>query len=1135
MTEFVHLHNHGEYSLLDGLSKAEEIADTVSTNGQTAVALTDHGSLAGLLSFQKECTAKGVKSVNGLEAYFVDDYTNDGDDKGERSHLILLAKNQAGLENLFRINNAAWTDQYYYKPRVDFANLEQYGEGLIVLSGCMGSSLSKALRDEDETRASQLVEKFSKIFGEDYYIEIQPHNPPELNAALIEIGDAYGVPIVGTLDCHFPTKKDQPYEEVLLMIGQSGSLKPAEKRHAKENFDHSCETHDLIKKMDILYPDRRLKFKDLPLYLMNTEQVLGEFKKAGIVRQDIIENSATIAEKCNSEIKLGQSLLPSFTEKQKIKMDSNTYLTELAEFLMEQKGPKYQTQVYKDRLAEELEIITAKNFSDYFLVLWDIVTWARDNDIAMGPGRGSSAGCLLAYVLGIVKVDPVKWDLLFYRFMSPERTEMPDIDIDFEDRRRDEVKQYIRDKWGDEYVAGVSAYGTLKAKAAVKNVSSVFSIPFSEANAISPAFETLEQYKTFKKDKLVDYRQKYPDVIRVAERIEGLVSTSSAHAAGMVIANQPIDSIVPIETRKLVGSKERIKVAAFNKDEIAELGLVKLDALSLKAVTVIKDCINKIKEVHGIDVEAESTDLDNTDPEVYKMINDGFVVGIFQAEGGGYENLIKDMGIKDQNDLVASNALVRPGAFGTQGKKYIGRRDGTMVTKFDHEILEGILGKTYGTFIYEEQVMKISVELAGFSWAKADKLRKIISKKKDAKEFDAYRDDFVDGASKYISPAKARGLWADIEKASTYMFTIIHSTAYSWMTYQTAWLKLHYPTEFMWATLFNETDNDKFATYLFEAERLGIPILPPDINKSGKTFTLEGSAIRFGLENIAACGDAASSEIVDKRPFSSFDEFMEKTARAKVKAPLIENMEKVGCFESIGHETSFEKERYFGSILSYPIHMNDETPFDELFTPCGETEASNLEVSIVRGVIKTVKKTATYNKFEIEDKTGSVTAFASMEATVKKRDDVVALIVDNAILHVEDFNEVMTGTETVFSRFLHNAISGGPDEPYEWLYDHGLTRSIIKDSTTPILSFYLGMRTRKTKTGKDMGSAYYAIPGHGYFKFTFWENLLLKRNKDFKTPFSWHLIKIKSGGKWDDSIQDIIGVETYIASKGLSQ
>ena len=1126
MAEFTHLHNHSEYSLLDGMTTPEEMASIVSTNGQIAAAITDHGTMGGFIRFQKACKSQGVKPIFGVEAYFVDDVSMDDEtNKAERFHLILLAKNDKGLENLFRINNVAWTEQFYYKPRIDFNNLEQYGEGLICLSGCMGSALSQAILNGDEKRADQLLGKFQGIFKDDYYLEVQPHNPPELNAKLIDYGDSYNIPIVGTLDCHFPTKQDAGVEEVLLAIGQNSSMNAGQKRHARDNYDHACGVHDLIEKMDLLYPERRLSFKNLPLYLMDAKEVLEHFNDAGITRLDILENTMEIAEKCNTEIKMNNMFLPSYTKDIKVDMSSNDYLRDVSFFMLQQKGLSGD-QVYVDRLEEELTVIAGKNFSDYFLVLWDLISWADSDGIARGPARGSAGGSLLSYVLGITNIDPVKHGLLFFRFINPERNDFPDIDLDFEDRRRDEAKEYLRNRWGGENVAGISAYGTFQPKGSIKAVASAFGVPYTEANAISPMFETFEEYK--EKDSLAKFRKKNPDVIKVAERLAGRYKNASAHAAGVVVSNVPLETIVPIEVREEAGTKRKINVVAYDKDETGEFGLIKFDALGVRAITVIKDTIAAIKERVGRDVSEDSLDIDNPDSRVFAEFTAGNVIGIFQAEGAGYAALIAEMGVSSFNDLAVSNALVRPGSYVTQGKKYLARRDGSEVTSYDHEILEGILGETYGTFIFEEQVMKIAVELAGFSWAKADRLRKIISKKKDIAEFDKYKQEFVEGASQYISVSKAKALWADIEKASLYMFNKSHATAYSLVSYQTMWLKVNYPVEFIWATLSNETEGEKITTYLFEAQRIGIEILGPDVNKSDAAFSLDGDALRFGLSNIAGCG--AVSEIMTKRPFDDYDHFVNTVARSKVKANNLEALQKVGAFDSIGFDSPYESRRYFGPLLNYPVTMNDKSPFDEIIMPCNLAQDTKEEVNlyIVRGVVKSTKRTPKYFRAEVEDSTGVVSSFANSDAVINKRDYVIAIVGDQTIHHIEDFNEIETGkSDSKFSKFLRGQIDGDPMDEFAFLYDLGVKREIVPNGKSATLAYLINTVKFKTRTDRDMCSSYFYIPDQGWAKTVMFGEGVMANDSELKRSFEWKLIKTVRGKNDLLSLSSVISAEKW--------
>ena len=1089
MTDFTHLHCHSEYSLLDGLSSPEEIAQIASSNGQYAAAITDHGAMGGIYRFREACVSQNVKPIFGVEAYFVDDVLEDVEDKRERFHLIVLAKSDKGLKNLFKITRQAWGQNFYYKPRIDFPLLEAHGQDLVVLSGCMGSAISQAILNEKFDRAEQLTERFQGTFGDDFYMEIQPWNPTELNDKLLELGDAKGIKTVGTADCHYPRKEDKGYEDVLLAIAQSPSMNAEQKRHGKEHAHEARGCENLIDRMNMLFPDRFLTFQDIDVYLMDNQEIANSFKTAGYDRSDILDNTMEIAEKCTADLPAFSMRLPKYSKT----LDSNYYLRQLAEGYLDDMGLLVKPE-YKARLDEELALIEEKNFPDYFLILWDIVSWARKNDIAIGPSRGSAGGVLLAYALGITKIDPLEHDLLFERFMDPSRADFPDIDMDFEDRARGKVKDYMKEHWGGEFVAGVTTYGLFQAKAALKSVASVFHVPYQEANAMTSLVDSLEEYFDSKRTK--DFRTEWPGVGPVAKRLEGTIRTAGAHAGGMVISSEPLHEVLPIETRKNPAGGDRVEVTALDKDEVEKLGLIKFDILGVSAVSVIKDTLAKIKERHGLDVEAESLDYHNAPQEIWDTFNDGHTAGVFQADASAYRNLIQEMGVHSFNDLVVSNALVRPGAFNTQGETYLeARRSGKI--SYVHPILEPILKETYGAIIYQEQLMKLVVELCGFTKTEANSFRKIIAKKQDGNEFAVYRDKFYLGVLDKLDKAEANELWETIVAAALYQFNKSHAVGYSLLSYQTMWLKINYPHEFTWALLVNEGDRQKITSFIFDALRQGISIDGPDINKSEESFTLsDDDVIRFGIHNVAGCGDSASKEIIKKRPYSSIEEFLEKTEKGKVRKNNVEALEKVGAFESLGHKP-YDKYKYYAPVLDFPIFLADRTPMDQYFTPCGdigEAVKSDSNFFLVRGVVKDQKRTANYYRIEIEDMSGSVTAFAAASDSLAKREAVVAVVGDGTLVYWDLYNEVISNPDSEFMRLVT-----APDDYGEWdriIGQRGVGK-VLKSGEKMMVKI-IAYHEFKTKNDSTMGNLFFVAPDRGVMKAVIFPDYPAVKRQAFK-------------------------------------
>ena len=1111
MNDFVHLHCHSEYSLLDGMSTPEEIAKITSVNGQYAAAITDHGSMAGVLRFQNACEQSNVKPLFGIEAYFVPELEKDGEGKHERHHLILLAKTNDGLEKLFKMNKIGWTDNFYYKPRIDFAMLEQMVDGdIIALSGCMASTICRALESDNYSLAEQFSERFIKIFKDDFYYEMQAWNSKKINDGLINLASVYNKKIVATADCHFPSARDKGCEEVLLCVSQYPSFSPAELRHATEQAEKFDKTDtDLVKKINTMYPERQLRFDQINPYLAKAQEIAGWFKDAGYDRSDIIDNTLEVAEKCTAKVQKRRNLLPKYMKS----LNSDDYLKEMAEFRLKELG---LGQEYKDRLESELGIIKQLGFADYFLIVWDLVKWADKNGIGRGTGRGSVGGSVLAFLLDITKVDPIKYSLLFSRFINAERNDYPDIDLDFEDKRRTEVRAYLIERWGKDNVAAITTYGTFKPKSAVKDVARVLQVPYKETNNITPYFETIEELQSTPKGKL--FCSKYPDVPKLAKRLEGRIRNAGVHAAGMVVSAIPLTQVCPIETRKDTDGEGRAVVTAFDMTDAEAVGLIKIDILGLRTVSVIKDALAMIRKRYGRDVEALSLGLD--DPAVYQNFNDGNTVGVFQTDAAAYRNLIERMGIDNFNDLVVSNALVRPGALLSQGEKYIERKKGLKPAHYPDDSVKQILEETYGTVIFQEQLMQMSVSLSGFTWSEADKLRKIIGKKRDAAEFEQFKDKFINNS--IIPKSEARQMWKEFELSALYMFNKSHAVAYSMLSYQTMWLKVNYPSEYLWALLYNEDVGEKITAYLMEAQRLDIPILPPDVNLSDEFFTIDYSgekpAIRFGLSNVLACGKAAINEILAKRPFTCYDEFDAKCSKSAVKKPLRENFDKVGAFQSLGYVSQYDHKRYYLPILGFSLGNMDKNEIDVILDNLSDFHETNSPLMLVKAVVRSTKKTPQYLRIEFEDLSGSATVFAERNTELSTRDYIYALIGDRT-LHA--FCDAYNYIDTPLYNFIQLKMQG-KDHEYAWLYNHGLGG--MEDEKT--LLYIFNLRIFKTAKGFEMCNIY-CWDGKSMFKIVVFASVLKKIKPILKTG-QWFAAKIDRV----DEKNPLIQIDSYKLASG---
>ena len=1007
---FTHLHVHSYYSLMDGLNSPKELCQAALDSGQTAIAITDHGTLSSHREMQIAAKELGIKPILGVEAYISPTDRFDRSSKTDKSiqaynHIILLAKNKKGLENINILQELAWNEGFYHKPRIDREVLNDYSEGVIVLSGCLNGLISKAIDKGNMEEAEILLKDFKQTFGQDFYVEVQSHNPVEINSALLELADKLKIKSVATGDAHFAKEEDRVLEEALLILSTSPKM------DKDADFDMSRQIKDVNERLNYLYPDRRISFQDYNLFIQSREEIEADFKKAGITRTDIYDNTMEIADKIGEyAFNSGLDLLPV------PKTNADQKLAQMASEGLKRLGMA-EDKVYIDRLEEELSVIKDKSFASYFLVVADMIGWAKDNNIRVGPGRGSAAGSLVCYALGITDVDPIKYDLLFFRFINPERNDFPDIDTDFEDRRRKEVKDYLKKKF--KHVASISTYTYFKDKGVIRDAARVFMVPLQEVNRALKQVDTFEDYMDSPNTK--EFRTKYPEVTWLADRLRGRIRSVGVHAAGVVVAKDDLRKFAPVESREDAQDKVsgRIPVVAYDMDTVADIGLIKLDALGLKTLSVMSDTLKSIKERSGKDINLSSLPLD--DPKVYKMLSDGYTKGVFQAEATPYTNLLIKMGVDKFEDLAASNALVRPGAMNTVGASYIKRKHGDEAVQFIHPIMKPFTENTYGVIIYQEQVMQACVHLGGMTWSEADKVRKIIGKKKDAKEFDQFKDKFVVGASKHISKKQAETLWHTFEAHAGYSFNRSHAVAYSMLSYYAAWLKTYYPLEFMFSILKNENDKDARTEYLIEAKRLGLRVSLPHINESDIYFSLKEDRIQFGLAEVKFISDSIANKIIDKRPYIDYADFIQKasTKGSGINSRAVSALNAIGgaAFED-NPRSGKEKESYY-EYLGIPTFNLAGIPPRIKAQARPIEEFDDLGSFVMFGMVKSIKRGTGWARVELVDETGSIGLFHHEQTPIETNQMYFIMVGDNRIARYIKVSDIDPKSDDLFVDYLY--------------------------------------------------------------------------------------------------------------------
>lgn len=855
MNNFVHLHLHSEYSLLDGSTRISLLPKRVKELNMNAVALTDHGNMYGAIAFYKACKDEGIKPILGCEVYISKKDLSIKDKSNERYHLILLAENNEGFKNIMKIVSIGFVDGYYYKPRIDKKVLKKYSKGIIATSACLGGEVQKLILNRDIEAAKKSALEYRKIFGENnFFLELQDHGMPEqarVNRELINLSKELEIPLTVSNDVHYLNKDDAKSHDVLLCI-QTGKT---------------------------VNDENRMKFPSDEFYLKSPDEMAALFPE----NKDALENTVEIANRCNVDIKFHDLHLPDFSVPSEYTHEE--YLKKLA---VEGMYNRYEnvTDEIKNRFEFEFNTIRDMGYVDYFLIVWDFIRYARKHEIQVGPGRGSAAGSVISFCLGITDVDPLKFDLLFERFLNPERVSMPDIDIDFCYERREEVIEYVNRKYGDSHVAQIATFGTMAARNAIRDVGRALDMSYAKVDYIAKQIpqalnmtieKALEISESFKS--IYEKEDDSKELIDMAIKLEGLPRHTSTHAAGVVISKDELTEYVPL-TRN-----DKIIATQFNMIELEELGLLKMDFLGLRTLTVIRDAINLIEENYGKKISFEK--FDYNDPDVLKMFARADTLGVFQFESSGMRAFLKELKPDEFSDLVAANALFRPGPM-KQIPKFVGSKHDKSKISYLHPKLEPILKSTYGCIVYQEQVMQIVQQIGGYSLGRADIVRRAISKKK-MKVMEEERKNFIYGnVEEEVSGAIANGvdektaneIYDLIIDFADYAFNKSHSVAYSVVAYRTAWLKYYYPREFMAAQTSTYTNDIKqVSLYIEEIKRLGIEILPPNINYSFKNFTVEDGKIRFGLKAVKNVGNNLIDVIVkarDNGKFKSLKDFVDR-------------------------------------------------------------------------------------------------------------------------------------------------------------------------------------------------------------------------------------------------------------------
>jgi DNA polymerase-3 subunit alpha len=907
--DFVHLHNHTQYSLLDGLTKIGKLVDFVKESGMQAVSITDHGTLSGWIEFYKTCKAGEIKPLLGIETYMAQRSLHDKDPTKDRAryHLILIAMNETGIKNIMQLSTTANLEGFYYFPRIDRELLEKHSEGVIALSGCMGSELGQALKDNRDKDAREIAEWYRRVFGDRYYLEIQDHGHPDnplhsteqyaINQKVMALGEELGIKCAVTSDAHYLKHEDQEAHEVLLCVGTGSYLSDT----------------------------NRMSLREYPLHVAHPDEIIARWGKE---HPEYILSTKEIADRVNFDFELGKILIPKFEvpsgETEKSYLDMLTWRglawrygkqDRFNELSIEEARKTLDPEIV-ERADFELNVIDKMGFNGYFLIIWDFIKWGKDNGIVFGPGRGSAAGSIIAYSLRITELDPLPYDLLFERFLNPDRISMPDIDIDIADDRRDEVIEYCRQKYGSDRVANIVTFGKMAARNAVRDTARVLQVPYADADRLSKMIPPPVQGRHIPLAKSLaevpDLKAEYENnptsrqIFDMAVQLEGTIRSHGVHAAGVVIAPDDIVKFAPLEM-----AQKGVVTTQFSMNPIEELGLLKMDFLGLSNLTIIKNCLRIVKKVYKEDIDIGLIPID--DKKTFELLQRADTTGVFQLESAGMKRYLKELKPSVFDDIVAMVALYRPGPMQFI-EEFVERKHGRRAIEYFHPAMENALKTTYGVLVYQEQVMQISKEMSGFTGGQADTLRKAIGKKQ-IETMAKMKTAFIEGAveNSGADPEKMELFWKQLEDFAAYCFNKSHAACYALIAYQTAYLKAHYPSAFMAALMTSDWDDiDRLAIEITECKHMGIDVLPPDVNYSFHEFSVADGdnrlgSIRFGMDAIKNVGKGAVEEILKARQdglFTSINDFISRVSSRVVNRKTWESLIKTGGMDSFGERGS---------------------------------------------------------------------------------------------------------------------------------------------------------------------------------------------------------------------------------------